>query len=47
MGLDRTDLEDLYAREPEVARALAAKRGEWAKCVGVEPWPVRRPKKAP
>lgn len=47
MEADRTELDDLTGQEPERARSLAAQWEEWAKRVGVEPWPVRRLNRSP
>ena len=44
MEADRTELNDLTAQEPDRARSLEAQWNAWAKRVGVEPWPVRKPK---
>jgi arylsulfatase A-like enzyme len=44
MDLDRTELNDLSAREPDRANSLAAQWEAWARRVGVEPWPVRKSK---
>ena len=43
MEADRTELNDLSAQEPDRARSLAAQWDAWARRVGVEPWPVKRP----
>ena len=40
MEADRTELHDLAAAEPERARAMAAMYEEWAKSIGVQPWPM-------
>jgi arylsulfatase len=41
---DRTELTDLSSREPERTRTMAAQWDVWAKRVGVQPWPVAKPK---
>ena len=42
---DRTELNDLAARNPQKVAQLKALWESWAKRAGVRPWPVRRPKK--
>jgi arylsulfatase A-like enzyme len=42
---DRVESTDLSGSEPERASAMAAKWDEWAKRVGVQPWPVKKAKK--
>ena len=37
---DRTELHDLAAREPERVKQMSAMYFEWAKKVGVQPWPM-------
>jgi hypothetical protein len=43
MDADRTELNDLSAREPERAKMLVDAWSAWAKRVGVQSWPVSRP----
>lgn len=40
MEADRTELHDLAAQYPSRVREMAAAYKEWAKMVGVRPWPV-------
>jgi arylsulfatase len=44
MDADRTEMTDLSNREPERTRTMAAQWDVWAKRVGVQPWPVGKPK---
>lgn len=40
MEADRTELHDLAAAQPDRAAAMKKQYEDWAKFVGVEPWPV-------
>lgn len=40
MEADRTELHDLSAQQPERAKAMAAMHEEWARRIGVQPWPM-------
>jgi arylsulfatase len=40
MEADRTELHDLAQAQPERARAMASMYDEWAKKIGVQPWPM-------
>ena len=40
MEADRTEQRDLATSEPERARHMVAMWDEWAKDVGVQPWPM-------
>jgi len=44
VDVDRTEMDDLSSREPERTRTMAARWDVWAKRVGVQPWPVAKPK---
>ena len=41
---DRTELNDLASANPERVAAMKAKWQNWAKRVGVQPWPLKRKK---
>ena len=40
MEADRTELHDLSAEQPGRTRAMAAMWDDWAKKIGVQPWPM-------
>ncbi|HEY4356842.1 MAG TPA: sulfatase-like hydrolase/transferase [Acidobacteriaceae bacterium] len=40
MEADRTELNDLAARDPARTRAMAAMYEDWMKRIGVQPWPM-------
>ena len=42
---DRTELNNLAEKNPQKVAELKAMWESWAKKVGVQPWPVKRPKK--
>ena len=42
---DRTELNDLAQQHRDKAETLKAQWRAWAESVGVEPWPIKRPKK--
>ncbi len=44
MDVDRTELNDLSAKEPDRVKSMIAQWAAWAKRVGVAPWPVKKPK---
>jgi arylsulfatase len=44
MAADRTEMHDLARQHPERVKALADQWQAWAKRVGVEPWPLNRPR---
>jgi len=44
MDADRTELNDLSAKEPDRVQSMVRQWEGWAKRVGVEPWPVKRSK---
>ena len=43
--VDRTEVNDLAASQPERVAAMRAVYETWAERCGVEPWPLARPKK--
>ncbi len=45
MHADRSELHDLATQQPERLAAMIAVYDAWAKRIGVQPWPVRKPKK--
>jgi arylsulfatase len=45
LAADRTELNDLAAKNPEKSRELESRWTSWADRVGVEPWPVKRNKR--
>jgi arylsulfatase A-like enzyme len=40
MELDRTELHDLAAKEPQHAKTMAVQWQTWANSIGVQPWPM-------
>jgi arylsulfatase len=40
MEADRTELHDLAHAQPERAKTMTAMYDEWAKKIGVQPWPM-------
>ena len=40
MEADRTELHDLASAQPQRANAMAAMWNDWAKRIGVQPWPM-------
>jgi arylsulfatase len=40
MEADRTELHDLSSDQPQRAQAMAAMWDDWAKRIGVQPWPM-------
>lgn len=40
MEADRTEQQDLAHAEPERAKYMAAMWDQWAKDIGVQPWPM-------
>ena len=42
LAADRTELNDLASANPDRVAAMKAKWQDWAKRVGVQPWPLKR-----